>query len=318
MKKKKIEFQAIVFLNKAKDLLTKYYPSFLIFGEETYLKDEVLKILRQKYENDSSKDFDSSLFFGDETTGAEIVEQLEMSPFIADIKCVIVKEFHKLKANDMNIIADYLKDPFDSSILFLVGDKVDGRTGSGKIIKETSFSIECKSPYGARDIVNWLRGKAKQDKISIDYQTMELFANSVENDYLSATNEWNKLQLFAGKSKNITYEHVKQSVGNLKGHNIFELQNNLGKADLKKSILILENMLDNDENVIYIVSMLLRFFLIIWKVNALRKLNISDSEIVEKKLSEVFWKFRSDYLLFANNYPVTSLRNVFALLLILN
>ena len=74
-------------------------------------------------------------------------------------------------------------------------------------------------------------------------------------------------------------------------------------------------MILNNESAIFIIAMLTRFFSLIWKVVALRKKNLSDSEITTRHLMEIYIKYRSDYIKFASNYSKKDIEKVFSMLL---
>nr|HPR18896.1 DNA polymerase III subunit delta [Candidatus Cloacimonadota bacterium] len=246
---------------------------------------------------------------------AQALEQLEMSPFLADIKLVIIKSFDAMNAANKKLIADYVINPSPTSILVLIAEKSDGRLSANKSIEENSVYITCRPPYSSDDIVRWLRTELRQRNIQMDNNSIMTFATSIEPDYLIAGNELEKLIIYAKNSRRISSHDVDEVIGRSKANNIFELQNAIGKRDLKNAVKILENMTLNNEPAVYIITMLTRFFIQIWKVCALRKRSISDSEISSRYLNEVFFKYRNDYLYYANQYPGRDVKRVLSLLL---
>ncbi|MFC1887523.1 DNA polymerase III subunit delta, partial [Candidatus Cloacimonadota bacterium] len=218
-------------------------PCFFLFGSEYFLKDKILEILLKKFSDKESEQFDTVKLYADETNSANIIEQLEMNSFLSDFKLIIVKNFDKLTNKDKDAIAQYLKNPVETSILILDSEKLDKRVNSYKIITQNSISIQCRSPYGVQDILAWLRNELSGKNIRMDHETANLFANYIEPDYLVASNELEKL-IIASKNKHIiTREDVAECVGRSKSNSIFDLQNALGRKDLKSSLIILENLL---------------------------------------------------------------------------
>ncbi len=144
---------------------------------------------------------------------------------------------------------------------------------------------------------------------------INLFAESIDPDYLTASNELEKLQLLTKDSGRISIDDVAESVGRSKTNSVFELQNSLGAKNLKRSMQIVENMLDNNEPGVYILVMLNRFFISLWKINALRKRNLSDAEIMKRHMMDIFQSKRESYLKFSANYNKHRLTKVFSLLL---
>ncbi len=234
-----------------------------------------------------------------------------MNPFLNNYKLVILRNFEKLPAKSKEIIADYLKEPVETSILILDSDNMDKRVNAYKTIAANSISIQCKAPYGIRDILVWLKNELSGKNIKMDNETANLFASYIEPDYMIASNELEKL-LIASRNKNIiTREDVAECVGKSKSNSIFDLQNALGIKDLRRSLIILENLLENNESSVFIVTMLTNFFRTIWKVLILKNKNVKNSEITSVYLKEIFYSFRDDYLNFARSYDLPALRKIF-------
>jgi len=307
------EYQHLEFFNKARTL--KAAPCFFLFGPEFFLKDKILNLLLQKFNKQDSDDFDTVKFYGEETTAINIIEQLEMSPFLNDFKIVIVKNFDTLSKNDKEMIAQYLNHPVETSILIIDSDKNDKRINAYKVIARNSISIQAKSPYGIQDILSWLKNELSGKNIQMDNETANLFASYIEPDYLIAANELEKL-IIAAKNKNIiTREDVTECVGKSRTNNIFDLQNALGRKDLKNSLIISQNLLENNESPIFILTMLTAFYRTIWKVLILKENKMRESEISSIYLKEIFFTFRNDYLKFAQNYDLFKIKSIFSALL---
>lgn len=290
-------------------------PIYYIVGAETYLKDKVYYALKSQFSQPSSEGFDFNLFYGDSDEAVKAVEYLEMSPFLAEKRLVIIKYFDKMNAADKKLIADYCQNPSKTSILVLTADKSDGRSSACKIIESKAVNIACRPPYSASDIVRWLRSELQQKNITMDAQSIIFFASSIEPDYLIASNELEKLILFSKNSGHISKQAVEEVLGRSKANKVFDLQNSIGRKDLKNAVKILDNMIMNNEPAVYIITMLSRFFIQIWKILSLRKKNISDTEINSRYLNDVFFKYRKEYLSYANNFSLKQVKEKLSLLL---
>jgi len=301
------------FLRKFKD--QKISPVYYIFGPEHYLKDQVLKEITKRFSEPGSEDFDLIILHADSNSAVDALEQLESMPFLAKYKLVIFKNFDVLKASDKMLIAEYVKDNVPSSILVLTADKIDERIKANKMISEKSIKIICRSPYNSSDILRWLNIELRKKNISMDNDSKELFTRSIELDYNLAKNELEKLILLTKDKGHISIENVRESVGKSKVNKVYDLQNEIGMRNLKNSLSILENMISYNESAVFIIIMLTSFFRTLWRVKALQKKNLSDSEIQNRYLPEIYYKFRSDYINYAKNYSYKALRDIFALLL---
>lgn len=306
-------FQHYEFLREIKN--HKISPNYFIFGMENYLKDKVISAITEKLTTKEVNDFDLVKLYGDNVSAVSVLEQLEMMPFMSKYRLIFLKNFGQMKTSDKDIIAEYTKNPMPTSILVLTSDKSDKRLSAYKIISENAISIECKQPYGSKDIIRWLNQELRKQHIFMDSEAVNLFANYIEPDYLIASNELEKMIIFTQNKGKITYDDVVECVGKSKTNSIFDLQNALGDRNLKKSLKVLENMISSNESPILIVSMLTNFFTQIWKIHALRKNNINDSEISSRYLPEIFFKYRENHLRYAKKYNIEGVMRVFSLLL---
>ena len=291
-----------------------YSELYLFYGNDDHLKSESIDLLYQKYMKKSAEDFDYHVLYGDEVNSSQIMDYLQQPPILNKKKLVVVKNFDKLSRSDKNKLSDYADDPIKSSILLLKAEKLDN-TKALKNIKKKSIAVQCRKPYSSKDISMWLFNKLRELNLRIDRQAAQIFADSVDLDFSIAESELEKLITYIGKRKNITKEDVLECTGKSRTNNIFELQNAIGARNIKKTFRIAANMLENNENAIFIVVMLTRFFTQLWTIKALRKKNHSFKEIEKQYLKNIFWMFRSDYIDFSKNYTLTQIRKIFEYLL---
>jgi len=286
---------------------------YLIFGEENYLKEKTEKTILKHFSN--TDELDKVVLYGDETNATSVLEELEMLPFISEKRVVVLKNFEQLKPKDQARIQKYCANPLKSSILLITSQKSDLKTATFKKIGENAVSVNCRKPYNASDLLKWLNTELRMRNVRMEQKALNLFVNSIELNYSVAANELEKLMLFTKDSSFISYETVLACVGKSSVKNIFDLQKAIGKKDLKLSLKILHNMMENQESGIFIISMLTRFFLLILKIQALRTQNISDNEIISKHMWDIFRSYRKDYVLAANLFSRCEIKNIFSALL---
>ncbi|HCX72177.1 MAG TPA: DNA polymerase III subunit delta [Candidatus Cloacimonas sp.] len=288
--------------------------AFAVVGEEQFLKDKVTEAILQKYSSNNNE-FDLHSFYGDEANGLQIVEELETLPFMAKYKIVLLKNYHQLNAKEKSYLASYLENPYNSSIFILTTDKLDKRQKVDKIVAQKALNVICKKPYGPIDIERWLEAELRSRNKSMDRQGVQFFSSRIDLDFLVAANELEKLIIFTKDAQHISYLEVKECLGRSRVNDIFELQKALGQKKLSLTFKILENMMQNESSAVFIVTMLTRFFTQLWKINSLRAQNFSDSDISQRYLPEIYYKFRSEYLQAANNFNMSKIKHIFSLLL---
>ena len=289
---------------------------YWILGSEQYLKDKVQKTIVNKFKTEGCEDFDVSVMYGDESeVGENVAEQLDMMPFMAKFKIVVLKNYDKLKAKDKNRIAEYCTSPSSTTILILTSEKQDKRLSSDKAISKIAVNVNCRPPYNSNDISRWLSAELRHRQMFMNNEARDFFSSSVETDYLIAVNELEKLILYTKGSKTITVDNVKESIGKSRTNSVYDLQKAIGNRNLKDALSITENMMFNNESGIFVIAVLTRFFAQMWKINALSKNNLSDNEIATGHLHEVFYSYRKDHVRYSKSYSSDDLAHVFSVLL---
>ncbi len=291
---------------------------FFVYGNDDYLKDRVIDLLHQQFTKPGTEDFDTVTLYGDNCQGAGILEHLEIFPFMSPFKFVLLKNFDELKKNDKTLLEKYCQNPFDSTILLIVAEKADNRTTFLKLLTKEGIVVECKKPYNSTSLLNWLDIELRTRNLSMDMKSRNFLVNNIELSFRAAENELEKLFLFTHGKKIYSINDVEATLGAIRENTIYDLQRALGNKDLKLSQVILNNMIGAEEASdigVMMVAMLLRYFMILWKIHIYRQRNYSDTEIAQNHLSDVFYSFRDEYIKASYKYDIYQLKQIFPLLL---
>ncbi|MEA1973209.1 MAG: DNA polymerase III subunit delta [Candidatus Cloacimonadota bacterium] len=287
---------------------------FLIYGEDSFLKNQTLEKIQDMFVAKESRDFDYDIFFADEHSPEKVIDQLEQYPFFSKYKIVTYKGINNLTADKMETLAKYISDPNPTSKLFITADKIDKRKKANKQILNDCISISCSPPYSSKNLYGWLSKEMREQKVSMEPKARNLFVESVELDYQIAKNEFEKLILKAN-GKNISYSDVVETIGYSRTHNVFELQESIGKKNVHEVIKNLESLFENQESEVFIVIMLTNFFLQIWEIKVKMRENVSDFNIKKNFMKKIFYNKKDNYLTYAKNYKYKDLQKIFEYLL---
>ncbi len=289
---------------------------YFIYGEDHFLSDKIIKQLVNKFTTPEGREFDFVNLYGEEITSENIIEQLDMFPFLAEYKVVVVRGFEQMKDKDRTNIAEYIHNIPSSSILIVQCESIKANTRIFKAF-DKFFTINAKAPAGYWEIEKWLSAELRKLRIIAPKDAISLFSSKIEADYYTAYNELNKLLIYVGNKNVITKEDVETCMGDNRASSIFELQHAIGKRNKNKALMILHNYLEAEEgkNSILLIVMLNRFFITIWKIKFLIFKGMSRSEIQSSHIPEVHYSFKNDYLDYANNYRNIKMSSIFDLLL---
>ena len=288
---------------------------FTIYGTEDYLKKKGVEAILNSTVPPEYRELDYVVMYGDDVKAAEVVENLETNSFLSDKRLILLKKFDSLRSGEQQKLIQALEKGNSDNVLILLAESFDSRLKVSKTLLKIGPVVQCKSPYKHEEMLPWLYQEVKDEKKKISEKAATLFVNRVDLDYMTASQELEKLLIYCMGVDTIDTEHIQICTGNSIAYTIFDLINEVGAKEVRKSLIILENMLENDESILMIIAMLSRFFLQIWRINSLRKRRVPDGEIMSKHLNDVFYSFRSNHLRYASKYPIQVIPEIFSIML---
>ncbi len=298
--------------NFGKDKLSKFYH---VYGPEEYLKKKVLDRLINRLIPEEQREFDLVFYYGDDCEITQVLDSISTEPFFATDKVIIVRKFDAMKTANQQKMVDFLSNNEIFNYVIFTSHNIDNRLKIAKEINKLGVSIHCRSPYKPEDMLPWLNGEITSRDKEIDQKAAYLFVNRVELDYLMAANELEKLLLYTINTRMISVADVQVSTGDSRSYTIFDLINAVGDRVVDRSFIITENMLENKESAVFLITMLLRLFIQLWKINNLVEKGVTTTEIESKYLADIYISFRKNYLRFARNYSLSGFPEIFSILL---
>jgi DNA polymerase-3 subunit delta len=98
-----------------------------------------------------------------------------------------------------------------------------------------------------------VRARAEKRRLKFDDEALELFVLLTGGDTRQIDNELEKIDIFLGKDRQITSEHVRELVPLSRAGVIFELGNALAVRDLERALKLVRRLLDQGETAIGIL-----------------------------------------------------------------
>lgn len=216
-----------------------FKPVYWLEGEEEYFIDKVMDFAEHHLLPESEASFNLSVFYGRDSSWADIVNACRRYPMFAERQVVLLKEAQQMR--DIEKLEGYVENPLSSTV-FVVSykdKKVDGRTKFAKVLKEKGVFISTKKIYDSQ-LPDWTQELLRSKELTISPKGLALLIDHIGNDLSRIENEIEKISVNLAKRKNITEDDIEEFVGVSKDFNVFELQAALGKKDLPKSIRIIQ------------------------------------------------------------------------------
>src|SRR5690242_2443 len=124
-----------------------FKPVYWLEGEEEYFIDKAVNYAENSILSESDASFNLTVFYGKDTTWAEVVNACRRYPMFAERQVVIIKEAQQMR--DIEKLEPYIDNPLSSTVFVVAykDKKVDGRTKFAKLVKEKGVLITTKKMY---------------------------------------------------------------------------------------------------------------------------------------------------------------------------
>lgn len=289
----------------------KYYPIYLLMGEETYYIDQITNYIQENILTDVEKEFNLSHLYGKETDVATIVSYAKRYPMMASHHIVIVKEAQNIR--DLEPLLGYIQNPLSTTIL-VIGYKYksyDKRKKLVKAIEKAGVVYEGKKLYDNK-VPEWINDYVTSRGYRIGPKAVQMLADHLGNDLGKIVNEVTKLFISLEKNGEITTSIIEQNIGISKDFNIFEYQSALGQRDSMKAYSIAKYFAENPKSnpLIMVLGVLCQYFSKILVYHTVKSGNRADAATA----LSVSPFFVDDYRKAAANYSVAKLFKVFSYL----
>src|SRR4030095_16779694 len=216
-----------------------FRPIYWLDGEEEYFIDKVVDYAEHHILKENEASFNLSIFYGRDTSWADIINACRRYPMFAERQVVLLKEAQHMR--DIEKLESYIENPLSSTV-FIVSykdKKVDGRSKLAKLLKQKAVYITTKKIYDSQ-LPEWTQELLQAKDLSISPKGLALLVDHIGNDLTRIENEIEKISVNLGKRKTISEEDIEEFVGVSKDFNVFELQSALARKDLAKSIRIVQ------------------------------------------------------------------------------
>jgi len=215
----------------------KFYPVYLLHGEESYLIDEASAFLEQNVLQEHEKVFDQQILYGSDCDARYVMEQLMLFPMMASRRLVIVRE-----AQQMEGILDlepFVQKLVPSSILVLChkGKNLDKRTKLFDGIKKNGFILSADK-LKESEVLPWLFSTAAELQIKLDHDAAEAMVELIGGEISRLFPELKKLASNSTPGVPITKLEILDLVGLSREYNVIELQKSLETGDVVKTMKI--------------------------------------------------------------------------------
>ncbi|MFZ2948046.1 MAG: DNA polymerase III subunit delta, partial [Desulfuromonadaceae bacterium] len=243
-------------------------PVCFLYGEEQFLVERAVGLLLDRAIDPSLKDFNFNVYYGNESKGVDIVDAAQTLPMFAERRAVLVKRAEQLKAEALDAMLPYIKNPSSGTCLLLTGTKIDQRKKFFLEFKKHGVLVEYKRFYDNK-LSGFIQSEAVVQGKPIEAAAAELLAALIGNNLQELSSQIEKLAVYAGTKPRITVDDVRVMASSSKAFTAFELAKFLGLRDVPNSIRSLDALFLHGEDAPMIIGALTSHFRKLWRIREL-------------------------------------------------
>jgi DNA polymerase-3 subunit delta len=327
-------------LESLKPLITarNFPPVLLLFGEEEFLVEEATHaLIEASVDNtDPMSSFNFDVFDGGDLTPESLVEMCSAFPMMAARRVVVVKHFEKMTvkrgkdAEKKSPLTQYFQKPAPTTFLLLVADATElaglrsALTNPKQQDKAKKKLAALKFPYNTllqhgewmefpklydRELPSWVASRFKSLGREITPDACELLVAQSGESLRDLHNEIQKILTYVQDQRKISREDIANVIGASKTANVFELQKAVGLRQMGAAIEIMRRMLAVDRQELLIITMLTRYFAVLWKLTEATRITRNQYELAKAVNMSAF--FVPEYLAALEQYPQSRIERAF-------
>jgi len=223
-------------------------PVCVLFGDESFLKREVLGELKEQVLTGADAEFSSTAFNGREAELRDVTDALATRALFGGGRhLVVIDEADDFVSRHRPALEDYVKRPKADSVLILDVKQWAATTRLYKALAETGLQIECRFPAPAK-LLKWLAARStKVHAATLEPDAAELLAETVESDLGLYDQELAKLAAIAGAKGTITASLVREATGGWRAKSAWDMLDAALAGDTRGALVELDHLLVGGE-----------------------------------------------------------------------
>lgn len=291
-----------------------FAPLYLLHGEETFMIDEMVGLMREKIMGaDGLSDFNLNTFYASDCDVENIIDAVSTLPMMAPRRLVFIKQAEDLSAAEQEKLMSLIERPVDTTTAVFVATKIDMRKKFFKTFDQNGVIVKFQKPF-ENQLMPWIHHIAKKHGKTLTAPAAEFVKECVGAHLTDINNELAKAAQFVPTTQTeLDVSDLKNIISRTRVDSVFQLVNCLGQGDAANSFVHLANLLDHGENEIAVLTMVTRHYRILLLCVEGLKEGLSPAQIASRVGVHGF--FIKDYIQQAKGQNIKNLQKTYSVLL---
>jgi len=270
-----IPFEA--FASSARRFVRK--PVYLLHGDEPFLKEEALALIKKKVLGESNADLCLSEYNGAEVSPATVFDELRTLPFLAGMRLVVIRNAEQFVSNHAESLVRYLEKPSRSGVLVLVASNGKIAPSVLKRIAAVGLVVACIQPRIER-LPAWIAVRVREMGKRISRAAAVALAENCGTDLNLIIHQIEKLCLYIGDRSTIDVADVEALVGTDRARASWELGEAVRNRDAAQAVRIIRQIIARDESAkLWLLSSLASELRKTWRARRLMAAGADDAAL---------------------------------------
>jgi len=218
-------------------------PVCVLFGDEQFLKRQVLRQLRENVLGSGEGEFSLSEFEGRTALLGDVLDELATMPMFGGNRLVVVEEAEEFVKRYRERLEHYVAEPKAGGVLVLVLKSWPAGTRIYKAVAAEGLPVDCSSPKPDR-LARWVSSWAGQSHgFQLPRAAAKMLIEMVGPELGLLDRELSKLALTAGRGGKVSDQMVQQVVGGWRAKTTWEMLDAVLSGDACSGLLQLDRLL---------------------------------------------------------------------------
>ena len=265
-----------------------YRRVYLIYGEETYLRDSYRRRLASCVSGDDTMNV--RVFDGKAAEAERIVSAAESLPFFADYVLVIVRDSGLFKKSPDELV-DFIGHIPETTVMIFDEESVDKRSRLYKKLAAAGLVVPCPK-QSEQSLRQWVAaGFGKM----VTRDALDYFLDSVGDSMVYIRQEMDKLASYTGDRQAIVEADVAAITSVRAQDRIFDMIDSVASGERDRAMRIYSDLLELRQPPMIIIYMLARHFMLLNHVKEMSESGMAVSQIAASCKTQE-WAVKRKYL----------------------
>ncbi|MCM2267928.1 MAG: DNA polymerase III subunit delta [Elusimicrobiales bacterium] len=231
-------------------------PVYYLCGEETAMKEAALKRLEAVFKPES---FNFSVRDAASYDIAQVLDEAQTAPMLADVRFVALKHAEKLKKEPLKALLAYLENPCPSASLLILADWPREKQDPIPAALGGDCALVNYASMSEAQAAEHLNSALLANGLKSDGEALELLVELLGTDSLTLDGEAEKILLYMhGQNRVFTAQDAVALAGFARAQKPFELSNAVCARQAPRAAAAVETMLEGEAEPLALLSQVSR------------------------------------------------------------